>query len=162
MDLARLLWARVSAAHMAIGAPVEPFDEFALGDWEFYHLGEDGVLGIKLCPDLDGDALVVALPSSHSRLGSARTVRIFRKHLATGRKLYTLAWKEHYLAININQHMGGVALGLDGDGFIHFEYTLDSLNAATRAERGRERDAPATVTFGEEYDRGKKEHAEGT
>lgn len=145
MDLARLLWARVSAAHAAMGAPVEPFDEFAAGGWEFYPLGGDGVLGIKLCPELDGDALVVALPSNHSRLGSARTVRIFRRHLASGRKLYTMAWKEHWLAIRINQHMGGKVMGQDPDGFIHFEYTLESLDRATAAERGRERDAPKAI-----------------
>lgn len=145
MDLARLLWARVSAAHAAIGAPVEPFDVFTVGNWEFFPLGGDGVLGIMSCPERDGDMLVVALPSDHSRLGSARTVRIFRRHLATGRKLYTVAHKNHILAQNINLRMGGQLLGLDSDEFYHFMYTAESLDHATPAERTRSQDAPVAV-----------------
>jgi hypothetical protein len=148
MELARLLWARISAMHAAIGAPMEPYDEFHLGDWLFYPLGYDGVLGIKQFPQEDGDVLFVALPSNHSVLGSARTVRIMRRHLATGRKLYSMAWKHHYLAIRINKHMGGQPLGVDSQGFIHFVYTADSLNKATKAERGREHEAPVAVTAG--------------
>lgn len=132
--------------HAAIGAPLEPYDEFQLGDWLFYPLGYDGVLGIKRFPAEDGDVLFVALPSNHSRRGSALTVRIMRQHLATGRKLYSMAWREHYMAIRINQHMGGKVLGVDSQGFIHFEYTAASLDAATRAERGRESEIPEPVT----------------
>lgn len=146
MELARLLWARISAMHTVIGAPVQPYDEFGIGAWEFFPLGGDGVLGIKKYPDHDGDVLFVALPSNHSRLGSALTVRIMRRHLATGRKLYSMAWKEHYLAIRINQHMGGQLMGIDNQGFYHFQYTAESLDQATDAERGREHEAPAAVT----------------
>lgn len=142
MELARLLWARISAMHASIGAPMEPYDEFHLGDWLFFPLGYDGVLGIKQYPDEDGDVLFVALPSNHSRLGSARTVRLMRNHLANDRKLYSMAWKEHWLAININQRMGGQLMGIDERGFYHFVYSAESLDQATRAERGREREIP--------------------
>jgi hypothetical protein len=127
MDLAHLLHARVTAMHECIGAPVEPFDVFTVGEWEFFPLGPTGALGIKSCPELDGDALIVALPIDHSRWASARTIQIMRRHMEKGRNLYTLAWHGHVLAININNRVGGVALGIDSDGFIHYKHTLEGL-----------------------------------
>lgn len=137
MDLARLLWARVTAAHAVIGAPYEPFDEFTVGDWEFYPLGEDGVLGIKLCPDLDGDALVIAMPTKPSRAATLSAIRVMRKHMATGRILYSLAWKEHWAAININQRIGGQLMGLDGDGYYHFKHSIEDMTHGSAADRNQ-------------------------
>lgn len=129
MDWARLLYERVRASHEACGAPVEAFDEFVAGsgDWQYFPLGLDGVLGLHHCPDRDGDALVVALPSVPSHRARLRVLEIMRDHLGTGRCLYTMAWKNHLLALHINQRLGGVILGFDQDGYIHFKHTRESL-----------------------------------
>ncbi len=135
IPLWKLLHDRVNAAHRAMGAPEEALVdvEGSLPSWTFFKLGYDGVLGIKSYPEIDGDTLVVALPSNGSRLGSKRCVQIMQAWCASGRKLYTSAWEGHHLAIRINRHMGGVVLGKDASGFIHFEHTADSLkNAAAR------------------------------
>lgn len=129
MDLGRLLYERVRASHEACGGPIEPYDEFIAGSgsWNFYPLGLDGVLGIHKCPDRDGDALVIALPSKPRHSAKLRTLRIMRDHLGTGRCLYTMAWKNHYLALHINHKLGAEVLGIDEDGYVHFKHTLDSL-----------------------------------
>lgn len=131
MDLGRLLYARVMAVHSTIGAPLEPFDEFGAGDWVFYPLGTDGALGIKRCPDLDGDAIVVALPTVRAMHSVWEVLRLMQLHTAGGRKLYSLAWKNHILALNINQRVGGRLLGLDDEGFYHFEHTAEGLGNST-------------------------------
>lgn len=128
MDWGRLLYERVRASHEACGAPIEAFDEFAGEDgWQYFPLGLDGVCGIKHCPDKDGDAFVIALPSVPCRRANLRALAIMRDHLGTGRCLYTMAWKNHLLALHINQKMGGELLGFDTDGYYHFKHTRDSL-----------------------------------
>lgn len=136
MDLPRLLWARVSAAHAAIGAPVEPLAQFGTdtGDWTFFPIGTDGVAGIHHCPNLDGDAFIIALPTAPSRAGTLRAIEIMREHLATGRCLYTMAWKGHVLAVNINQRIGGQLLGIDSEGFYHFKHTYEGLTRGQKVD----------------------------
>lgn len=147
-DLGMLLWSRINAAHVAMGAPTEDLaDPADLPLWTFFDLGYDGVLGIKACPERDGDQLLVALPSNGSRLGSKRTVQIMKAWTATGRALYSSAWSGHHLAVRINRHMGAHVLGLDSDGFIQFKHTSDSLRAAA-ATRGQPH--------------GEEKHAEGS
>ena len=139
-ELGRLLWTRINAAHEAIGAPPEDLaDEADLPLWTFFDLGYDGVLGIKSGTHEDGDTLLVALPSNHSRLGSKRTVQIMKAWTASGRALYTSAWEGHHLAVNINVHMGGVPLGKDSDGFIQFKHTAESLSHAAEASHPDQR-----------------------
>ena len=134
MGLARLLYARVMAVHSVLCAPIEPFDEFTVGQWTFWGLGGDGALGIKACPEIDGDALIVALPSRRSNFAVNEVLRIMEERMATGRKLYTLAWKGHARAININQRVGGKLLGLDEEGFYHFEHTLEGLRRGKKID----------------------------
>lgn len=132
MDLGRLLYERVRFAHEACGAPVEAYDAFYDSDaWTFFPLGLDGVLGIHDCPDRDGDALVIALPSRPCHRAKLRTLQIMRDHLGTGRYLYTMAWKNHLVALHINQRLGGELLGFDEDRYYHFRHTLESFNRAT-------------------------------
>jgi hypothetical protein len=134
MDLGRLLYERVRASHEACGGPVEPYDEFVnvSGRWVYYPLGLDGVLGIYKCPERDGDALVIALPSRPSYRARHRALEVMRDHLGTGRCLYTMAWKNHLLALHINQKMGGEILGFDQDGYIHFKHTAETLRLPKR------------------------------
>lgn len=110
------------AAHVAIGAPTEPFGEFSAGEWDLTPLGVDGAIGFKLCPELDGDSVVVALPTDHSPAAGRQVVRLIRGRVATGRKVYSAAWKNHVLAVNINVRMGARCLGESPDGYIHFVY----------------------------------------
>lgn len=127
-ELGRLLWERVNAAHQAIGAPFEDLaDEVDLPLWTMFDLGNNGVLGIKYNADRDGDSLLVALPPNHARSGSKLTCQIMKAWTTSGRALYTAAWKGHHLAVNINKRMGGVAMGIDPDGFIHFKHTYETL-----------------------------------
>lgn len=135
MDLARLLWARVTDAHTAVGAPVEPFDCFVAGSeqWTFHAIGVDGVLGICAHPERDGDSLVIALPTRPSHAATLQALAVIHAHLATGRALYTMAWKNHWLALNINQRIGGELLGFDNEGFHHFKHTLRGM------QRGQEK-----------------------
>lgn len=120
--LARLLYARVMSAHEMVGAPIEPFGDFAAGDWDLTHLGTDGVIGFKLCPENDGDSVIVALPTNHSPAASRRVVRMIWGRVQAGRKVYSAAWKNHTLAVNINVRMGARALGETPDGYFHFVY----------------------------------------
>lgn len=145
--MARLLWARVNAAHAVIGAPVESFDEFTAntGEWKFYGLGGDGVMGIHLCPDADGDSMIIALPTKSSSGATVQAVRNMMAHMASGRFIYTLAWKGHILAININQRIGGELLGIDNDGFYHFRHTTNSLG---RLHRGQQIEARTSSAIG--------------
>lgn len=141
IPLWKLLNDRVNAAHRAMGAPLEELEtEDQLPKWTFFTLGYDGVLGIKSDPERDGDTLLVALPSNGSRIGSKRTVQIMKAWCASGRKLYTSAWEGHHLAIRINRHMGGVVLGKDADGFIHFEHTTESLAQAAASKTTPDRE----------------------
>jgi hypothetical protein len=45
-----------------------------------------------------------------------------------------MAWEKHYLALNANQRVGGKALGIDADGYIHFRHTLASFDKAILRE----------------------------
>jgi hypothetical protein len=66
--------------------------------------------------------VIVALPTNHSPAASRRVVRLIWGRVRAGRKVYSAAWKNHTLAVNINVRMGARALGETPDGYFHFVY----------------------------------------
>jgi hypothetical protein len=137
MELSRLLYERIAAAHRQLGAPVEEYDEFMAGDgtWTFHAVGSNGGIGIHARPEKDGDSMVVVMPTRLSYGATMRAMQVIRDHLATGRKLYTMAWKTHVMAININLRIGGEVLGFDDDGFYHFCHSSSSLRSNHRGQK---------------------------
>lgn len=137
MELSRLLYERIAAAHRRLGAPVEDYDEFMAGDgtWTFYPVGDNGGIGIHAQPARDGDSMVVVMPTRLTYSATMQAMRVIERHLATGRKLYTMAWKTHVMAININLRIGGEVLGFDDDGFYHFCHTSGSLRSTHRGKK---------------------------
>lgn len=133
MDVAERLWASVAAAHAAVGAPMEAFDAAASQHWHYVELPGGGILGFMPDSTRDGDFLVVSLPSPMSFRASNHTLLEMAKYMErTGRVLYTMAHKNHLLALNINQHIGGELLGVDEDGYYHFKHTLQGLRRGKR------------------------------
>lgn len=121
-ELAERLYQLVKAAHEECGAPVEErLEFFSDDDWEFHPAGRSGVVAFR------GDYYMVALAPGE-RSGSGREVlKILRQKLREVGKLRSTVYHRNWRSAMATKRLGAVLLGMDEDGFFHYELTKEGF-----------------------------------
>lgn len=122
LELAQDLYRLIADQHRACGAPVDPFPEFLdLSDWELHSTGESGVVAFGR------ELYMVALAPGHRSGEGRRVLAILRRKLEQVPVLRSTVHWRNWTSAMATKRLGAKLLGMDEDGFFHYELTRENF-----------------------------------
>lgn len=120
-DLAAHLRALIACQHVLCGAPPDDADDSDDAEWEVVAAGEYALLAFK------GENYMVGLSPGHEVAATRAAVRVIRERLdQLGRLQSAVHWR-NWASARATKRLGATLLGMDEDGFFHYELTRENF-----------------------------------